>query len=69
MLVRNKPGQKRTAAGKIQSKGSLKLCIYLCVCIHIQIDKKFKLLYVNTIRRNLRNVENLTNGKNYKQKN
>lgn len=43
--------------------------IFVCVCIRIQIDKKFKLFYVNTIRRNLRNIENLIGGKNYKQKN
>ena len=52
----------------MQSEGSLKICIYLCVCVYIQIDKKFKLLDVNTIRRNLRNLQNLIGSKNYKQK-
>lgn len=42
--------------------------IFVCQCIHIQIDKKFKLLDVNTIRRNLRSLGNLIGGKNYKQK-
>lgn len=30
----------------MQSEGSLEICIYLCVFIHIQTDKKFKLLDV-----------------------
>lgn len=42
----------------MQFEGTLKIHIYSCVCIHIQIDKKSQLLHVNTIRRKLRNLEN-----------